>query len=160
MNSIGNVTAPAPEKAAAEPKPGGAIRRRRFTVPYDCFWIAAIGLALEGCAGEFIRFFEAPTAAAGNDLMVLYRAFTIVALFVCIALAARQRRTFLFDNRSFAIATGIVFALGLGMYYQEQLFVGHAPAPKRWGSPLPRWPATFSCSYGSTASWCTASAMC
>ncbi|MBB3171990.1 response regulator transcription factor [Parvibacter caecicola] len=136
MNSIGNVTAPAPEKAAAEPKPGGAIRRRRFTVPYDCFWIAAIGLALEGCAGEFIRFFEAPTAAAGNDLMVLYRAFTIVALFVCIALAARQRRTFLFDNRSFAIVTGIVFALGLGMYYQEQLFVGHAPGTEALGFAL------------------------
>lgn len=135
MGNSGNVAAPASEieTAAGAGAPG---RRRRFTAPYDCFWAAAIGLALEGCAGEFIRFFEAPTAAAGNDLVVLYRAFSIVALFVCIALAARQRRTFLFDNRSFAIATGTVFALGLGLYYQEQLFVGQAPGTEALGFAL------------------------
>ena len=103
--------------------------RSFFEAPYGCFWIAALGLALEGTAGEFRKF--APTPAFGpSSADTLIARLLIIALVVAVFLVAHSRHEdFVFKNRIWAVAVCIVFSLGLSLYFSGFLFVASGRLP-------------------------------
>lgn len=108
---------------------GDSAKRKRaaFAAPYNCFWIAVVGLALEGCAGEFRRFTVPPAAATGQvDIAMAQTACAILAALVLFA-AFRNTRSFTFKRTAWGIGASVAFTLGLAFYFQESIFVTSVP---------------------------------
>lgn len=101
-----------------------------FQVPYGCFWAAVVGLALEGCAGEFRRFSTPPiTMAASNlDALIAQIGCVIIAALVFAMAIKRQEEPFAFARQAWGVVPAVCFTLGLALYFQEELFVAAFPA--------------------------------
>ena len=92
--------------------------------PYACFWAAAIGLGIEGCAGQY----RALEAVAGIRVFFSWelaasRALSLVAILCVIALARRNRNSFVFKGRHWGDITAVLFSAGLAAYFSSRLFV-------------------------------------
>ena len=95
-----------------------------FEAPYACFWPAALGLALEGCAGQY----RALEAVAGIDVFFSWealasRTFTLLMVLLIIALTSRKRSGFVFERKAWSTVTAILFSLGLACFFSARLFV-------------------------------------
>ncbi len=113
------------------------ICRGILTAPYGCFWAAAIGLALEGCAGEFRRFVVPPSAAATYlDAAFAQIGCSLLAALVLAIAFKKQHRPFALSSRAWGVASAICFSFGLAFYFQESLFVTSVPSLGRFGYTL------------------------
>lgn len=113
------------------------VCHRTLTTPYGCFWAAAVGLALESCAGEFRRFVVPPSAAATYlDAAYAQIGCALLAVLVLIVAFRKQHSPFVLSNKAWGIAASVCFSFGLAFYFQESLFVASAPSLGRLGYTL------------------------
>lgn len=103
--------------------------RKFFTAPYECFWIAALGLALEGAAGEFSKFAPLPEITQTPLDGLLVRLLVIALVIAVFFIARNHRENFVFKNRMWAVAVCIGFTLGLALYFSGFLFVASGSLP-------------------------------
>lgn len=94
---------------------------------FEYMWLAALGLALEGCAGESGRFVPAPSYANADLNMYLGRVICLVIALIVILFARKLTNGYVFRNRGWAVAVCTLFSVGLALFYQERLFVTALP---------------------------------
>lgn len=96
--------------------------------PFACFWPAVIGLAIEGCAGQY----RALEAVAGIRVFFSWeltaaRTLSLVLIICVIALARQNHGSFVFKSRYWGDITAALFSLGLAAFFSSRLFVTTNP---------------------------------
>ena len=107
----------------------GMRARSFFEAPYGCFWIAALGLALEGTAGEFRKFAPTPDFGPSSADTLITRLLIITLVVAVFLVASSRHEDFVFKNRIWAVAVCIGFSLGLSLYFSGFLFVASGRLP-------------------------------
>ncbi len=105
-----------------------AIQQRKFSfqAPYKTFWFAALGLALEGVAGEARRF-VAPVSSTPDFAQTTILSFvTFICLALVVFMALKRKNEFVFKSKAWAVVVAILFSGGLAFFYQERLFISSA----------------------------------